>query len=70
MSCFGAVERLLRLVLKTAGVLLVMVRAMLLVVRVGVVRRRDAMRRRGRCGARSIGASALRLGAQPGVIVG
>ena len=70
MSCFGVAKRALCLVLKAAGVLLVMVRAMLLVVRVGVVRRRDAMRRRGRCGARFIGASALRLGAQPGVIVG
>ena len=70
MSCFGTVDRLLCLVLKAAGLLLAMVRATLLVVRVGVVRRRDAMRRRGRCGARFLGASALRLGAQPGVIVG
>ena len=70
MSCFGTVERLLCLVLKAAGLLLAMVRATLLVVRVGVVRRRDAMRRRGRCGAKFFGASALRLGAQPGVIVG
>ena len=47
VSCIGAVSRALRIALKAAEVLLVMVRALLVVVRVSVVRRRDAMRRRG-----------------------
>ena len=47
MSCYGAASGALRLALKAAKVVQVMVKALLAVIKVGVVRRRDAMRRRG-----------------------
>ena len=47
VSCNGAASGALRLALKAAKVLRVVVKALLAVIKVGVVRRRDAMRRRG-----------------------
>ena len=47
VSCNGAASGALRLALKAAKVLRVVVKALLAVIKLGVVRQRDAMRRRG-----------------------